>query len=274
MSIPKIVHYVWVGPRAFPAEAHAFVAGWRALLPDYEFILWDERNIDFDHRFIRQAQGVRAYNRVANYARLLALEKHGGFYLDHDVELIKSLDSLTVHRGVLGFQTMKREADLVNNAVIGAEPGHPFIKRALGALDGMDGSFDWKSGTGPGLLTRLLVESDDIVPRAEPYSASEMTLFPPEYFYPFEWTDTFDPSCIMPDTIAVHHWDHSWGSAPGWRRRILQKALATLTWWSPWLASNAVGTFDKWTKKAAERRAARNDATSRSPAGSHADPSS
>src|SRR5687768_11037639 len=92
--IPKIIHYVWVGPAPFPDDALERVEAWRRLSPDYEFKLWHEGTIDFTPRFIRQAYGVGAYNRVANYARFAALERFGGIYMDHDVELLKSFDPM------------------------------------------------------------------------------------------------------------------------------------------------------------------------------------
>src|SRR5882672_9752091 len=85
--IPKKIHYVWVGPKPIPGGARRFIAGWRALNPDYEIIRWDESNIDFSSPFVRSAYAVGAWNRVANYARADVLLKHGGVYLDTDIEL-------------------------------------------------------------------------------------------------------------------------------------------------------------------------------------------
>jgi mannosyltransferase OCH1-like enzyme len=248
MTIPKIIHYVWVGPRNFPKEAAAHVDEWKVLHPDWEFMFWDERNIDFSPRFMRQASGVRAYNRVCNYARLAALRRYGGFYLDHDVKLLKTLDSLRDNAGVLGFQTEKDEFDLVNNAVFGAVPDHPFVCRALAELDKLDGGFDWGSKTGPGHVSRLLRESDQISPRPEPYVASGMTLYPPRYFYPYPWNKAFTPDCITPDTYAVHFWEHSWKGRRTLVHRLKKRARRILTLISPDLMSGYVRARDAAAK--------------------------
>ena len=253
MAIPKIIHYVWVGPNPFPEKAKVLTAHWRALLPDYEFILWDERNIDFGSLFLRQAHGARAYNRVANYARYAALDRYGGFYMDHDVELLKPLEPLRDNRCVLGFQTQKTEGDLVNTAFMGAEPGHPFIRRALDALGQMNGAYDWRAGTGPGLLTRLLRESDDIKPAAEPFVASDVTLDPQRYFYPYEWTEQFSPECVTPDTFAIHYWDHTWRRRHGLGHRLSALTFRTLAELNPSLASGLVRWIDLRSRTRAEQ---------------------
>lgn len=250
LMIPQIVHYVWVGPKPLPADAKELIGEWKSLMPDWRFMLWSEENIDFRPLFIRQAHGVRSYNRVANYVRLAALRDHGGFYMDHDIKLLKSLHQLCHLPGVLGFQTDKDEYDLVNSALIGASPGHPFIRRALDELETMDGSYDWRSRTGPGLLSRLLRDSDAIQPRDEPYIASGMMLYPPRYFYPYAWDKKFTPECIEPDTIAIHLWEHTWKTQPGRVRRLMKSIRRALTRISPTLRSSWVKRRDTAAKNA------------------------
>jgi mannosyltransferase OCH1-like enzyme len=209
--IPKLVHYIWVGPNPYPEDARQRVEDWKRLLPEYRFMLWSEENIDFSPMFVRQAYGVRAYNRVANYARMAALEKFGGIYMDHDVELLKPFDPLLRDACFAGFQTMNPAAlDQVNNAVFGAEPGHPFVRRILDAMDAMDGTREVGSGTGPALISRLLREAGTLILRQEPTVVAGVTLYPPRYFYPYSWLEAFDPACVTSDTVAIHRWAHTW----------------------------------------------------------------
>jgi mannosyltransferase OCH1-like enzyme len=209
--IPKLVHYVWVGPNPYPEDARQRLEGWRRLLPDYRFMLWSEENIDFSSLFVRQAYGVGAYNRVCNYARMAALENFGGIYMDHDIELLKPLDPLLGNSCFAGFQTLDPTAlDQVNGAVLGAEPRHPFIRAVRAAMDTMDGTQDVGSGTGPKLLSRILREAGELIPQQEPTVLRDVTLYPPRYFYPYAWFETFDPACVTSDTVAIHHWAHTW----------------------------------------------------------------
>jgi hypothetical protein len=232
--IPKIVHYVWVGPKPFPADAQATTERWRRLLPGFEFRLWTEANIDFTPLFVRQAYGVRAYNRVANYARMQALTRFGGIYMDHDVELLQPLDPLLAHACFAGFQTADpTHKDQVNTAILGCEPGHWLAREMLAELDALDGSREVGSDTGPGLLTRVLTRKGPLVAQDAPFDFHGITLYPRRAFYPYEWFETFDPACIAPDTIAVHHWAHLWKRSPTLADRLKLKALRWATRLSP-----------------------------------------
>lgn len=209
--IPKIIHYIWVGPKPLPNLAKENIERWKTLNPDYKIITWNEDNIDFSAKFIQQAYGSRAYHRVSDYARLAALYKYGGIYLDHDIELIQPLDFLLQNKCFAGFQTMKSwPEDLVNNAVLGATPEHPFIYNAIQKLNLISGAQDKGSATGPGLLTKLLKEEGQIAPSKKIQVASGVTLYPSEYFYPYEWDEEYHPSCITKNTVSIHRWAHSW----------------------------------------------------------------
>jgi mannosyltransferase OCH1-like enzyme len=240
--IPKLIHHVWVGAKPFPAEARGFIETWKRLNPDFRVIEWNESNIDFSPRFIRQAYGVRAYNRVANYVRMAALFTHGGIYMDHDVELLQPLDALLHNECFAGFQTRRADArDVVNNAVVGAVPGHPFIGDVLGALDRMNGAMDVGSGSGPGLFSRILRQGGSLPIEDHPVVVRGVTLYPPRYFYPYEWDEPFDPACITPDTVGVHRWAHTWGKPrPGRLRKIRNRLKAKLVGLFPTAASHAV----------------------------------
>ncbi len=224
--IPKILHYVWVGPKPFPEDGRRNLESWQARCPDYELRLWSEDNIDFSARFVRQAYAAKAWNRVSNYVRMAALLKHGGIYLDHDIELRRSLDHLLGNAGFAGFQTLDPAAtDIVNGALLAAVPRHPFVKRVMEALDRMDGRLDVGSGSGPGLISRLLRESGLKGPADEVVQCAGLTIYPPRYFYPYEWTETFSEDCVRPETVAVHHWAHLWkrnSSLPARIRRRLR----------------------------------------------------
>lgn len=229
--IPKIVHYIWVGPKRFPDDARAMVEDWKRLLPDYEFRFWTEENIDFSSSFVCQAYGVGAYNRVANYVRMSVLDRFGGVYMDHDVELLKSFDPMLGDGAFAGFQTLDVTAvDVVNTAILGAEPGHPIVRAMLAAMDARNGADEVGSGTGPGLLSRVLRERGDLVSSDLPLTIQGMKLYPPRYFYPYEWFETFDEACVTPETVTIHRWAHSWKRNPrllaalrlrAWRRIAL-----------------------------------------------------
>lgn len=229
MAIPNTLHYIWVGPNPLPPEAQAAIAHWQKVMPDFAIRQWDEGTIDFSSHFIRGAYATRGFNRTANYARLLALYEHGGIYFDHDVEVIRDFTPLLGNSCFFGFQTLDpTERDLLNNAVIGAEPRHPFIGKLLAEMDKLDGREEVGSATGPGLVSKLLREAGLAGPSADIAVVDGVTLYPPAYFYPYHWKEDFDPACIGQETYAVHHWAHTWKRKPSLKSRVVKKLIYSL----------------------------------------------
>jgi len=212
MSIPKIVHYVWVGPRALPQEEQRRVAKWRELLPDWEFRLWDNDALDFSSPYLRMTFAVRAWSRISDYIRMDALTKFGGVYLDSDVELVRPLDPLLDRAAFLGFQAGDEMSwEMVNGAVFGAQRGH-WLPRLIRTMfdEKFDGRVDVGARSGPGLLTEILREHGLSGYSDTPVDVKDVTIFPKRYFYPYNWEEAYSPAVITPDTFAVHHWARSW----------------------------------------------------------------
>ncbi len=45
-KIPKVVHFIWLGPRPFPPQSVENVRTWIAHNPDWEFKFWTDRRRD------------------------------------------------------------------------------------------------------------------------------------------------------------------------------------------------------------------------------------
>lgn len=127
--IPKIVHYIWFGPKPYPKKVCECISSWKKHLPDYKFMLWNETTFDLNSacRFVREAYEERKYAFVSDYVRLWALYKYGGIYMDTDFEVIKPFDShFFENRLVLGTD----EAGYLE-ALLMAEKGHSFILKCM-----------------------------------------------------------------------------------------------------------------------------------------------
>ena len=84
------------------------IKSWRKKCPDYKIIEWNENNIDLSsNQYIKEAYSARKWAFVSDYVRLKVIYEHGGFYLDTDVELIKSLDELAKYDCILSMQDDK-----------------------------------------------------------------------------------------------------------------------------------------------------------------------
>lgn len=222
--IPRIIHYVWVGPKPMPAKDAAFVEGWKRLMPDWEFRFWNNETVDIgSSRWLKGAYAMKGWNKISDYMRLWALREHGGIYLDTDIELLKPLDQLLHHRCFLGLQADERGRDWrnydewVNGAVIGAEPGHWFPRECFDTLMRVQGWQSTGSWTGPGLVTEVLARHGLKGPSQELAEYDGVTVFPTRYFYPYAHGAELTPACVRPDTVAIHHWAATWtGEAKRW----------------------------------------------------------
>lgn len=147
--------------------------------------------------------GCLAAAQKADLIRLEALARHGGVYLDSDVELFRPLDPLV---GVEAFACWE-DPRSVPNAVMGAEPGHPAIRLALQRCVDLV-AYPAAALTPPqkvwhaGNLTRVLVGRPDVL------------LLPPGAFYPYHYSEKHrandDLRASDPWAFGAHHWHHSW----------------------------------------------------------------
>lgn len=137
--IPKIIHYVWVGSDPKTKVINECIATWHQKLPDYQIIEWNEDNFDMhENHYIEQAYAAKKWAFVSDYIRARVIYEQGGIYLDTDVRVLSSLDSLLKNRAFIGFEN----DDYLSAAIFGAEKGHPFIKEILDYYRNLDFTFD------------------------------------------------------------------------------------------------------------------------------------
>jgi hypothetical protein len=215
--IPKFLHYVWVGG-PMPDTQRRYLDTWHESNPDFQIICWNEQNIDMSQPIIRDAYKRKKWAKVADIARLQAVLRSGGIYLDTDFKIVKSLAPLLHHKCFYAFQTQESGSDWIGNGAFGAEPGHWFIREALDGLYAMRPSLLLERPTvfGPKHITRLL-RAHGLGGGYEPQGVlvKDVYVAPVPVFYPFGYAETFTPACITEDTLAVHFWEGSWkGTVP------------------------------------------------------------
>ena len=129
--IPKVIHYVWVGPHPLTPLALRCIASWQEYLPDYELKLWNESNSPMDHPYVAQMYRAGKWAFVSDYVRFWALAREGGIYLDTDTEVLKSFDDLLEHKAFFG----QTKDGVTAAGVIGAEANQPAINDILAVYD-------------------------------------------------------------------------------------------------------------------------------------------
>lgn len=108
MMIPKVIHYCWFGGDPKPDVIEKCIASWQRFCPDYEIIEWNESNYDVNaHPYTKAAHAAKKWAFVSDVARVEILLKHGGIYLDTDVEILceKPFDEYLYYDNVLVFET-------------------------------------------------------------------------------------------------------------------------------------------------------------------------
>jgi mannosyltransferase OCH1-like enzyme len=229
--IPRILHYVWVGG-PLPETQRNYIATWRATNPDFEIVCWDERNIDMSEEIVRVAYKKKRWAKVADIARLQAVLKMGGIYLDTDFELHKPLTSMLKHRCFYAFQEERPSADWVCNGIFGAEPDHWFVRQALEQLYAMKPKFrllpERPTDYGPKHITRLLREIGLETYSSEGVKIRDIYIAPTPVFFPFHYAEQFTPECIRDETLAVHYWQKSWETSVPKPVRIAKLIIRSL----------------------------------------------
>ena len=92
--IPKVIHYIWFGGRK-PRIFKQCLRSWKKYCQDYEIKEWGADNLPIGSDiFTSDCFAHKKYAYLSDYFRLWVIYHYGGIYLDIDVELCKSLDSL------------------------------------------------------------------------------------------------------------------------------------------------------------------------------------
>lgn len=139
MSIPKIIHYVWVGGNPKSKDIQRCMKTWKKHLKDYKIIEWNEDNFDINsNEFVKQAYEAKKWAYVSDYIRAYAIYNYGGIYLDTDVLVLDNLEDLLQNKAFVGYEN----AQYPFTAVFGAEKEHPFLKSILDYYENLSFEFD------------------------------------------------------------------------------------------------------------------------------------
>jgi mannosyltransferase OCH1-like enzyme len=199
--IPKVIHYCWFGQGELSNLEKKCLVSWKKYCPDYKIKLWNEENFDVEFcEFTKEAYKAGKYAFVSDVARLYALEKYGGIYLDTDMFLIKAFP-----RNIIDSKVFfgKENSNLINAAVVGSEAENILIRDLL--LHYKSIPFSEPLTLIPSVLTSFLA-------KVQERGFNSPLILKPEVFYPlpfklrkFHWY-----RFITNETIGVHLWNASW----------------------------------------------------------------
>jgi len=215
--IPKIIHYCWLSGQEYPKHIAENIASWKAVLPDYEFILWDTEQFNLSKSiWVKEAFENKKFAFASDFIRLYALYSHGGIYLDTDVEILKSFDDLLDLPYFMGSQ----HNDLVEAAIIGSEKSSDWILNCMRYYENRsfikdDGNFDMQ--VLPNIIQsqieckrnlKVMKDEEAQIPQKLPSNEKALYLFPFDYFCAKNY-ETGKIS-ITNNTYTIHHFNSAW----------------------------------------------------------------
>lgn len=143
-QIEKTIHSFWFSGEKKPEKYQRCIDSWKKYCPDYKVIEWNASNYDITrNKYMLQAYERKRWAFVSDYARLDVVYNYGGIYMDMDVELLRSLDSLLDVDAFFSFDS-GRFIDLGSG--FGAVQGHPLIRKLLSEYGNIDFEEDLLEG--------------------------------------------------------------------------------------------------------------------------------
>jgi len=231
LTIPRLLHQIWLGGKPPPPRWAAFSKRLRAMHPGWKYRLWTEASSaallsDDETGAGRHFARWENFGFRSDLLRLLILYRCGGIYLDTDCEPLRPLGPLLAGRTAFvgnTFQPQPIREVFIENAVMAFAPAHPFVRAALARIaDSCAGISDTEFSegrpdvlflTGPAFLSGLLRDyrqTTESFPR-------DVSLLPGTAFYPVtpggpgreKKSGPSDPA-FYPETYVIHWWDGSW----------------------------------------------------------------
>lgn len=207
--IPKKIHYCWFGKNPIPQEYKNYIESWKKYCPDYQIIEWNEDNYDISkNKYMKDAYSEKKWGFVPDFARLDIIYNEGGFYLDTDVELLRSLDELRENVAYMGI-----EGDQITVSPglgFGAEPQNGVIKDLRDLYN--DLSFYNEDGTlntrpSPYYATEFFIKKG-FEKENKNQIINGFKIYSSEYFAPKDYYSG-DVS-ITEKSISIHQYSMSW----------------------------------------------------------------
>jgi mannosyltransferase OCH1-like enzyme len=206
MSIPKIVHQIWIGPKKRPDiwmdEVRSFCNKY-----DYEYVLWDDAKVS-EFMLINQQhyEAEKTFNGKSDILRYEILYRQGGIYIDADMavtnhEKLNTLITEFDKDAGFGFEI---DNVLICGAVTLAIKGSEFIRKCIEEIPKRDMSkLAWQS-VGPQLITDLWMKYKTVIP---------CKVYKSKVFYPIRWHGIQDidlhKKLVMPPESVMFQYGYS-----------------------------------------------------------------
>jgi len=234
-TIPKIMHFIWIGNNKIPDIYLEYIESWLKNHNDWIFCFWNNENIP---KLINQKyyDDTNIYAMKADILRYELLYIFGGVYIDCDFLCLKNIDEIIskyigfsgyesseyIAIGIMGF--MKNDNILLN--II------KNISYSINTNKDLNINKSIPELTGPIFFTNMWNK----------YNTNKHYSFPINYFYSYTYEDKNNNKKynIKDDNYAIHMWGYSWN-----KDIVLKKNTDNINYILKLYLSNKIVLFDK-----------------------------
>lgn len=201
-----------------PDLAQKCIATWHEHMPDWEYKLWNEDNIDLHSiPYTQEAYEAKKYAFVSDYVRLWALYNEGGLYLDVDFEVFKPFDDLLDRKAFAGFEGSKHQPVMMG--VCASEPHGEWVTEMLNAYKDRhfilpDGTMDMTTNV---QFVNGRMRQQGFEQNGKEQDYKDLHVFPVDYFCPRQTTGEY---LRTENTYCDHLGLGSWSGKGGWKAWI------------------------------------------------------
>ncbi|QKF94629.1 glycosyltransferase [Fadolivirus algeromassiliense] len=202
-KLPKIFHFIWIGPNKIPAKYIDYIKSWITNHNNYIFCIWTDYNIpELINSY--EYKNAKKYAMKADILRYELLYIFGGIYVDCDFLCFKNIHDEI--KNLEGFSAWE-SSEYIAIGLMGFKPSHKFIYDVINLIPynfkNMINEINISKITGPIMFTRLFKEN----------KYSNVKIFPQEFCYSYTYSECHSgkPYLIKPEYYAIHMWGHSWG---------------------------------------------------------------
>ncbi len=147
--IPRIIHFIWLGPKKISSSMKSNISSWIKLHPSYCIKLWTDyprenvhksllvEQVDENALFLRNLyKDTLNYVEKEDLLRLEILKKEGGICVDPNIACLQSMEALIEKSSFLAamapvHDSIGGSSVMLSNALIAAKQSHPIIMKTI-----------------------------------------------------------------------------------------------------------------------------------------------
>lgn len=183
MSIPKIIHQIWLGDQS--KRPQEMIDTWKQMNPDWDCRLWTEENLP-EIRNINQFNAMKEFAGKADILRYELLFDHGGFFIDADSICTTPLpDWMTDNDSFCCWENEYIRTGLMCNGYLAASKNNQLMEFMIAGISQMPPD---QIAALPNLTAWKVVGPEYLTRTVQSNRYNKLRIYPSHYFLPKHYT--------------------------------------------------------------------------------------